>query len=205
LTALIPVFTLVGMLHKTPLNFASRTLLGFFSFYVGWWACALGPVYGYPWLGPVILVPLIAIHLYVSPVRKGEALFLLLLGMMGWAIDSLWIQLSLLTLEGEFAPGWLVGMWILLGMNFEGLLVMRKSRWLIALSGLVSGPLSYFFAQAMGILKYSEPTFWNMSMHAVFWMALMPRLFELRDWCLLDTIKRHSGDSGGNESGAASG
>lgn len=165
------------------LTYGNRSLLNFASFNLGWWACAIGPRYDMAWLGPSTMPLWIGLHIYFSPTKLGEVIFLSLLAALGFLIDSGLIVAGIFKIVPEvpFTPAWLVCMWILLGLTFESMLVMRRSLWLVALMGVLSGPLSYLFAQAVNILTYMEPAWLTMSLHGALWAVLMPILFWLRD------------------------
>jgi hypothetical protein len=174
------------------MNYANRSLLSFATFNAGWWVCALGPRYEMEWLGPVSMPIWIGLHLYFTPVRAGEALFLASLGALGFVIDSLLIYGGLFHIvpETQFAPAWLVCMWILLGLTFESMLMARRKLYMVCAIGVMSGPISYLFAQAVHILNYSEPKWLTISIHAAIWAALMPLLFALRDVAVGVTLPR---------------
>jgi len=174
------------------LNYAGRSLLSFASFNLGWWACALGPKYQIEWLGPVFMPLWLGLHIYFSPTKLGEALFFTLLAVLGFAIDTGLIYAGIFRINPEtvFTPAWLVCMWMLLGLTFESMLVMRRNIWLVCLMGVLSGPLSYLFAQAVNILNYSEPRWVSMILHALLWAAMMPLLFALRDYSIRWSLHR---------------
>lgn len=176
----------------TRLNLAGRTLLGFITFNIGWWACALGAARGMPWLGPAVTPLFIGVHLYFSPTAKGEAIFFSLLALVGFALDTALIQFGLFTMTpvSFFAPAWLVSMWLLMGMTFESMLMLRRKPLLLALSGAVSGPLSYYFGEALKVLEYQRPLWLALAIHAVIWIAITPILFMIRDYSLRLAIGR---------------
>jgi hypothetical protein len=165
------------------LTYAGRSILSFASFNAGWWACALGPKWEMPWLGPATLPLFICAHLYFSPTRAGEFFFFAALAAFGFCFDTLMLFAGVFHIipQQMFTPAWLVSMWVLLGLTFESMLVMRRSRWLTCLAGLMSGPLSYLFAQAVNILDYREPRWLAIAVHGLIWAALMPFLFSMRD------------------------
>jgi hypothetical protein len=168
------------------LNYAARTMLSIFSFNVCWWASALGVSHGQPWVGPALLPIFVAAHLYFSPVSKGDAVFLALMGIIGFVIDTVLIRLELFTLipAAVYAPMWLVAMWILMGQTYESMLMMRRSKFLLCASGAFSGPLTYYCFEALNILHYARPLWLSLAAHAVFWAAITPALFKVRDWSL---------------------
>ncbi len=175
------------------MKYAGRSALSFLSFNLGWWACALGPRYQIDWVGPVFMPLWLGLHLYFTPktMRLGEGLFLLSLGLLGFAVDTVLIYFGIFEVRPAAAltPVWLVCMWILLGLTFESMLVMRRSLALVCLMGVLSGPLSYLFAQAVDILKYAEPAWRSLAIHGAVWAALMPLLFLLRDFILRAALR----------------
>ena len=177
------------------LTYSGRSILSFVSFNLGWWVCALGPRYQMDWIGPASMPLWIGLHLYFvpKPTRVGEALFLFLLGLLGFWIDTVLIYLGVFFIGPDvtMTPAWLVCMWILLGLTFESMLVLRRNLALICLMGVLSGPLSYLFAQAVNILKYQDPAWLKMALHCALWALLMPLLFMLRDFTILKTLREH--------------
>lgn len=174
----------------TAMNFANRTLISFATFNAGWWVCALGPRYQMEWIGPASMPIWIGLHLYFTPVKKGEALFLIGMGALGFVFDTALIQAGLFQIHPEtsFTPAWLVCMWILLGITFESMLLVRRRLLFVCLSGVMSGPISYLFAQAVHILSYAEPKWLTLSIHGIIWAGLMPLLFKLRDYIVGATV-----------------
>lgn len=163
--------------------------MSFFCFNLGWWACALGASHGHPWIGPLLAPLWVGLHIFYSPYPRGETVFLIFLCFFGFAVDTVLIHLGLFAPRPMelFAPLWLVTMWVLLGMTFESMRMMKKNRWLLCLSGAVSGPLSYYCTEAVNILHYARPLWFSLAVHALFWAALTPALLKLRDWILMKT------------------
>lgn len=168
------------------MTYAARTLLSFMSFNVGWWACALGASHGFPWAGPVLLPVLVGIHLKYAPVPRGEALFFVGLAALGFGVDTGLIRAGLFTVipQENHAPLWLVAMWVLLGLTWESMLMMRKNRILMIVSAAASGPFTYYCGEAMEILTYARPLWISLTLHGIVWTILTPLIFRWRDWCL---------------------
>lgn len=144
------------------------------------------------WIGPASMPVWVGLHLYFTPVRKGETYFLVAIGLLGFAFDTLLIRLGLFQIHPEttFAPAWLVCMWILLGITFESMLLVRRRLLFVCLAGVMSGPVSYLFAQAVNILIYAEPKWLMLSIHGLIWAALMPALFKMRDLIVGASVHR---------------
>jgi hypothetical protein len=156
--------------------------MSFITFNLGWWACALGASHQEPWIGPALAPLWVGLHIFYSPVAKGETIFLLLLSVIGFALDTLLIQLGLFaTIPAQtLAPLWLVTMWILLGLTYESMLMMRRNRALLIISGAVSGPFAYYCTEAVNILHYARPLWLSLALHGLLWGALTPALMYLR-------------------------
>lgn len=168
------------------LNFAGRTLLSFVTFYLGWWACALGASYGYPWIGPLLVPIWVALHIYFSPTRLGEFYFCIAIAAAGFFIDTILIWLNVFTIEPvtDLAPVWLVGMWVLWGLSFESMLMLRSRFWMMFVMGAISGPLTYYACEALNILFFVRPLWMSVGIHGLLWGLLIPGLFLVRDLCM---------------------
>jgi Protein of unknown function (DUF2878) len=172
--------------RKIP-NLVTRNLTGFVTFNIGWWACALGASYGHHWIGPTLLPIWMLLHARIMPNPKGETLFLVMLGVIGFAVDSALIQAGLFRLTPEpspWAPLWLVSMWILFGITFESTLLLRRRLALLLVLGAISGPISYFAGEALKVLEYARPLWLSLLLHGLIWAITYPLLFHLRDICL---------------------
>lgn len=169
------------------MSYKARALFNLFSIYFGWWSAVMGPSYGYPWFGPIVIPAFALAHLIFSPTPYREAFFVFSLAPIGFLIDTAFIRASLFSIAPEptqIAPAWLVSLWVLLGFSFEGLLAMRRHPLLIALAGLISGPFSYFFIDSMGVMSYRSPLWLALTLHGIAWIFLMPLLFKWRELCL---------------------
>ncbi|MGZ6479268.1 MAG: DUF2878 domain-containing protein [Bdellovibrionales bacterium] len=168
------------------MNYAARTMLSWFSFNLGWWACAIGAGHGYTWLGPALMPLFVGAHLYFSPVPKGESIFLAVIGVSGFAIDTVLLRLGLFAITPEviYPPLWLVAIWIFYGQTYESMLMMRRNKLLLYASGALSGPLSYYCFEALHLMAYARPLWLSITGHALLWGILTPVFFVVRDWTL---------------------
>lgn len=168
------------------LNPAGRTLLNFVTFYVGWWACALGASYGYTWVGPTLIPVWVGLHLIFSPTRKGELLFIVAMAGLGFLIDTICIQTGLFRIEPAMpvAPLWLVAMWVLWAITFESMVLLRQHLALLILTGAISGPITYFAGKSLNIIHFGQPYWLTIGLHGILWGTILPLLFNVRDCCL---------------------
>lgn len=164
------------------LHLAGRSTLSFISYNLGWWVCAIGVMKGQPWLGPALMPLWLGLHFYFSPTASGDAAFFVVLCAFGFAVDSLLLNFNLFTIgSATLAPLWLVSMWVLLGLNFESMLVWRDRRWAFLAVGAVTGPLTYIWCDAIQILAYFRPLWLAIPLHILLWAGLTPLLFWFRE------------------------
>ena len=91
-----------------------------FGFKLCWWACVLGAVNNQKFLGPLLILGYLIIHIISIPknLRKVEVYLLLIAGIIGTFVDSLLLNFNLLSYEGMYnsinyiAPLWITGMWV---------------------------------------------------------------------------------------------
>ena len=128
-----------------------------------WWACVLGAVNGQKYLGPVLVLLYLAIHIYYLPQesRPSEINLLLFAAIFGTLADSLLLNLGLLIYKGTtfsfLAPFWITAMWVgftaTLNHSFKGL----DGKFFIQLIlGLVFGPISYLTGKSFGAINFSS-------------------------------------------------
>jgi hypothetical protein len=151
------------------LNLAGRTILSFATFYIGWWACALGASHGHPWIGPTLIPLWVGLHLLFSPTRAGEFLFVAATAAIGFLIDTACIQIGIFRVEPvmAFTPLWLVSMWILWAITFESMLMLRQNLFLLVLVGGISGPVTYFTGKSLNIIHFGQPIWLTLGLHGV--------------------------------------
>jgi len=151
---------------------------------IGWFGCVLSAAHGAPWIGALLVILLIGLHLaWVA--RPLEELTLVLLAMViGGAWDSVLVATGLLIypsgmLVQGFAPYWIPALWAMfaaqLNLTYEWL---KPRLWLAALLGAVAGPLSFRAGAALGALRFSRPLPALLTLGAG-WMVLLPLLIVL--------------------------
>jgi len=103
-------------------------LINFTAFQVGWFSSVIGAAKQMPWLGPVVLVPVLAIHLKQSRRPQFEPSLIIACGSVGLFFDSLLVAFGWVAYpSGQFsmllAPHWIVTMWMLFGTTLNSVLV----------------------------------------------------------------------------------
>ncbi len=156
-------------------------LLNFIAFQIGWFACVLGGAYGWPMLGVAVGAVVIALHLYRAARPRQEVALIILSGLLGLAADSLLTGLGLLQFPSgqfhlQFAPYWMVAMWMLFATTFNASLRWLKGRLgLAALLGMIAGPLAYYGGAQLGGVAFAHPLASLLAVAGV-WTLAMPLL-----------------------------
>ena len=159
-------------------------LINIIGFKIGWLSAVFGGASAYPLLGTLVVIVVIAVHLYFATERRRELSLVILTGVIGLCSDSLLMSAGLLTYTtGTFIPGlapyWIVAMWMLFATTLN-----VTFRWLhqrlafAAVLGAISGPASYYAGAKIGAVTFVEffPAMLSLS---VAWAILFPGLLVL--------------------------
>lgn len=157
----------------------------FMAFQVGWFACVLGAANGMPWLGPVVAILVVGLHLAAVAQPAGEGRLILFAMLMGVLLDSALVSLGLLEyISGNWVPGfaplWIVTMWALLATTLNVSMRWLRGRYALAvLMGSVAGPLSYLAGARLGAVLIPDmrpallalAVIWGVAMPVLMWLA----------------------------------
>ncbi len=163
-----------------------RAFASFVGLQLGWFACVLGAAHGHPWLGPVVVLVALSVHVERQPSRWREALVLVGAAVLGFVVDTTLLRTGVLHIEGLVAPPWLVALW----PNFAaatargGLLdALRRLPLLGAVVGAAGGALAYDAGARLGPVALDAPRLIALGLIALVWSAVLPSLFALRARC----------------------
>jgi hypothetical protein len=177
-------------------------LVNFIAFQIGWFACVLGGAYGWPMLGVAVAAVIIALHLHRAAWPRQEAILIVLSGLLGFAADSLLTGLGLLKFPSgqfhpQFAPYWMVAMWMSFATTFNVSLRWLKRRLgLAALLGMIAGPLAYYGGAQLGGVAFANPLASLLAVAGV-WTPAMPLLLVIADrWDGMAETARTSAEPG---------
>jgi Protein of unknown function (DUF2878) len=161
-----------------------RALLSFAWLQIGWFACVLGPRWGVAWLGPVVVVGGLAVHVRAQAARGRELSLLAAVAVLGFAIDTALLRAGALAIAGAtVSPLWLLALWpnfaatTAPGGSLHGLSARPA---LAALLGAVGGPAAYAGGARMGAITLGAPTTWALAVIGVVWAVFVPGLFAAR-------------------------
>ena len=156
------------------------------AFKIGWASTIFGAANDMPWLGPLVVLIAIFVHLHRAAYPAEEVRLLLLAGLIGGCWDSIMVAAGWLSYaNGQIAPGtapvWIVGMWTLfattLNLSFRWL---RSKLVLAAVLGGIFGPLSYYLGAKLGAVELLQFETALIAL-GLAWAILMPALVVLAE------------------------
>jgi hypothetical protein len=127
----------------------SRWLPNAICFQLVWVAAVGGAARGWWWAGPLAVLAFAAWQLPLSRCPRADAWLMGGASVIGFAIDSLWVQLGWMQFATAvpwlgFAPVWIVALWTGFALTLNHSLSGLKSHpWIAAALGIVGGPLAY--------------------------------------------------------------
>lgn len=161
-------------------------LINFVAFQIGWFSAVLGAANQMPWLGPLVFVGVLAIHLRIVRRPDLEIGLVIACGIIGLLFDSAlvaagWVVYPTGYIADVLAPYWIITMWMLFGTTLN--LSMRWLRGRLALAailGATAGPGSYWAGQKLGGIVFAEPVA-ALAALSIGWGAIMPLLTVLAE------------------------
>ena len=159
--------------------------LNFALYYAGWFACVLGPAWGYPWAGTAVALALIGCHLALVHRRRDEILLMAVAASFGTVVDALQMGAGLLrfptgTLFGFLPPPWMIVLWAQFAATFHFSMQWLKGRpWTAALCGAIGGPLAFVAGKRMGIIAFHPAEWRSLLSLAVVWAGALPLLMSI--------------------------
>jgi hypothetical protein len=150
----------------------------------GWFACVSGAANGMPWIGPLVVLALVAMHLRLVKRPGPEIRLMVSAVVIGLVADSLLVTLGLVSYSAGtwidgMAPYWILAMWAMFATTLNvSMKWLRNRNALSAAFGAVGGPLAYLAGEKLGAITFEEPVFAMIAL-AVIWALAMPLLMVL--------------------------
>lgn len=154
-------------------------LVNILGFKVGWLSSVLGGAREMPWLGPAVLVVVLAFHLRQAKRPDLELGLVLACGIIGVWFDSIlaatgWVSYPSGQIDPNLAPYWIVAMWMLFATTLNRSMSWLKGRLaLAAVMGAVAGPMSYLAGNRLGGIEFEAPLAALITL-SVGWALIMP-------------------------------
>lgn len=160
-----------------------RWLPNLVIFHVVWIIAVDGAARGYWWWGPASVAVWAAWELPRSPYLRSDLALMLGTAVLGFALDTLWVQSGLVKFTspstlGGIAPLWIVSLWIGFALTLNHSLYPLKTRPVWAgMLGLTGGPLAYWLAQrSYSAVELAAPPWLVLAVLAVAWALVTPLL-----------------------------
>jgi hypothetical protein len=153
-------------------------------FQAAWFAAVLGAARGMFWLGPLAMLPVLAIHLALQDNRLGELKLLLAAGLLGFVYDTSLVSAGVFTplthlFPRPFSPPWMICLWLNFAATLNVSMSWLRGRYLLAaLFGAVGGPLAYYSGAKLGATE-ALPSAFGMLVLAIGWGVMTPLLVWL--------------------------
>ena len=173
----------------------THLLINIVLFQLGWLGCVLGASIGKPLLGPVCVLVIVLIHLYLVRARLNEIKMMTQVALIGVIWESFMVTTNcLIYLNGQFLnhlpPYWIIAMWFLFATTLNVSLRWLHRRILLAsIMGIIFGPITYYGGAKLGGVRLSDPTF-SMVVIAISWGVLLPIVTIIAR--RLDSLKQKS-------------
>lgn len=161
-------------------------LTNFIIFQVAWLSSVIGGAQDMPWLGPLVVVGALAVHLSFARRRFEEILLVITCAIIGASFDSAlvaagWVSYKSGLISEYLAPYWIVTMWMLFATTLNvSMRWMRNRPKLAALFGLYGGPAAYLAGEALGGIVLVNK-FAALVALGLGWAVLMPLLMWLSE------------------------
>lgn len=162
----------------------AKKVLNFALFQAAWFACVLGAARGWPWLGPLALLAVVAVGLALSGDRRGEIQLLASAAALGFLFDTGMTAAGIFHplphfFPAPWSPPWLIALWPNLAATLNVSLAWLRGRYLLAaVFGAVGGPLAYYGGAKLGA-AITLPGPYDLLALSAGWAAATPLLVWL--------------------------
>ncbi len=137
-----------------------KLVINIVLYQIGWFACALGAAYGFPWIAPLALFLIVGWHLSRAEQPLKELALVTTAAFLGALFDTLLVQSGWIRFEsGVLIEGttayWMVALWAIFATTLNVSLRSLRSRLaLSALFGAIGGPIAYYAGVKLGALEF---------------------------------------------------
>ena len=167
-----------------------KNVANFVLFQAAWFACVSAAAQGFMWLGPLVVLVVVTLHLLLiaeRTERRWELGYILVVGLVGMLADT---GLGLLgatrypTSEGVWllalAPPWITSLWVLFAtLPHHSLAWLRERPRLTVVLGAVGGPLSYLAGTRLGAVAVGDQPLLTWGALAIEYAVVTPLLLRL--------------------------
>jgi len=172
-------------------------LINFVLFQIGWFACVISAAAGMPWIGVLIGVIIVCLHIWRATEPTAELSLVAISIVIGALWDSIlvwqeWLSYTSGYLLENTAPIWIITLWALFATTLNiSLRWLKNFPFFAILLGGVAGPLAYLAGVKLGAVSFSNTTE-ALIILAMGWALITPLLLKLAihyDGYQLDTSR----------------
>lgn len=163
-----------------------QLLVNILGFKLGWLSSVVGAAGQMPWLGPAVLLAVLAVHLRQAERPDLEIGLVLACGVIGVWFDSFlaatgWVSYPSGQFDPNLAPYWIVTMWMLFATTLNRSMSWLKGRLVLAAAmGAIAGPMSYYAGNRLGGIVFESPLAATVAL-SIGWALIMPVVVVLAD------------------------
>jgi hypothetical protein len=165
-----------------------KVLANFAGFQSVWFLSLFGAGTHRSWLGAIALAVFTVWHFRATPNPRAELLLVGIACVVGFVVDTTFIQADLLAYSeplpfAAVAPYWILGMWINFALTLNGSMRWLQGRYLLAaVLGAIGGPLAYVAGIKLGAAELLASATVVYGALAVVWAIAVPLLVWATDW-----------------------
>jgi len=154
------------------------------SLNVGWWSCVLDAVHGTAWIGPLIVLALVCVHLCIVPARRREVVTLFAVAVLGYVADSALVLAGIIDFPlsarlGAPSTLWMVALWVNFATSLNlALYWLARRPWLAAILGAAGAPTAYYSGTHLGALLTPAGATMLVLAVALEWAVATPLMLE---------------------------
>jgi len=151
-----------------------------------WWSSVLGAIFAIPYLGPIVVVPVIIFHLNYISDEDHELSLIVVVALLGTAMDTFYNIFGIVEYRGTYqfaewlAPMWITSMWVSFSTTINHSLKKVNSNKLIGvLLGAIFGPIAYLAGERYGAIELIRPKSIALIILSISWGGIIPLLFVI--------------------------
>tara|TARA_B100000519_G_scaffold182129_1_gene174886 strand:+ start:159 stop:680 length:522 start_codon:yes stop_codon:yes gene_type:complete len=170
-----------------------KNIFNIIGFQVSWWGCVLGVKSGMTYLGPLLMLCFLTVHIVRFLDNYSEIKLIILFGIIGTIIDTSMAYSEILIYNGKytpetfFAPLWITSMWCGFSATINHSLQWLRHRYFASvLLGVVSGPLSYLAGIKFGAIEFDAAPIIALLIIAIFYGLTIPIMYWVNEKLVLN-------------------
>ena len=165
----------------------NNIIVNVIGFYVCWWLTVFGAISKLYFIGPIVTIIFVILHIYKVTDHKKEDIFLIISFFLGLMIESILLNLEIIIHQGmlveyNIAPLWAISLWVCFGTTlFHSFKWLSKQYAISALLGAFSAPLIYFSMNSIGIIQFGVDKIYVAVITSLLWGLFVPLFIFISD------------------------